>query len=223
MRILIIEDEPRIIEFIKQGLEQEGFQVDAVTDGKAGLSYALSCEYDTIILDIMLPQMDGYEVCSELRGRGLETPIIMLTARDAVADRVDGLNAGADDYLTKPFAFEELVARIRAVTRRRQSKSTVNTVKIEDLEVDLDRHKVLRAGKEIDLTPKEYKLLEYLVTNKNKVLSRSKIMENVWGFDFDAETNVVDVYIRYLRQKLDDDHEKKLIKTVRGFGYIFGE
>jgi two-component system copper resistance phosphate regulon response regulator CusR len=223
MRILIIEDEPRIIEFIKQGLEQEGFQVDGVSDGKTGLSYALSCEYDTIILDIMLPYIDGYEVCSELRSRGLQTPIIMLTARDAVADRVDGLNAGADDYLTKPFAFEELVARIRAVTRRRQSASTVNTIKIEDLEIDLDRHRVLRAGKEIELTPKEYKLLEYLAGNKNKVLSRAKIMENVWGFDFDAETNVVDVYIRYLRQKLDDDHDKKLIKTVRGFGYIFGE
>jgi two-component system copper resistance phosphate regulon response regulator CusR len=223
MRILVIEDEPRIIEFIKQGLEQEGFQVDAVSDGKTGLSYALSYGYDAIILDIMLPYIDGYEVCSELRSRGLETPIIMLTARDAVADRVEGLNAGADDYLTKPFAFEELVARIRAVTRRRQSVSTVNTVKIEDMEIDLDRHKVLRAGKEIDLTPKEYKLLEYLAGNKNKVLSRAKIMENVWGFDFDAETNVVDVYIRYLRQKLDDDHDKKLIKTVRGFGYIFGE
>lgn len=223
MRILVIEDEPRIIEFVKQGLGQEGFQVDAVSDGKTGLSFALSYEYDAIILDIMLPHMDGYEVCSELRSRGLETPIIMLTARDAVADRVDGLNAGADDYLTKPFAFEELVARIRAVTRRRQSISTANTVKMEDLEIDLDRHKVRRAGTEIDLTPKEYKLLEYLAGNKNKVLSRAKIMENVWGFDFDAETNVVDVYIRYLRQKLDDDHDKKLIKTVRGFGYIFGE
>jgi heavy metal response regulator len=223
LRILVVEDEPRIIEFVKQGLEQEGFQVDSASDGKTGLSYALSGSYDVIILDVMLPLMNGFELCAEIRSRGVGTPVIMLTARDAVADRVEGLNTGADDYITKPFAFEELVARIRAVTRRKQAISITNVIRVGDLEVDLDRHKVTRSEKIIELTPKEFKLLEYLIINKGKVLSRTKIMENVWGFDFDAETNVVDVYIRYLRQKIDDTIDNKLIKTVRGFGYMVGE
>lgn len=223
MRILVVEDEPRIVEFVKRGLEQEGFQVDVAADGKIGLSYALSYAYDVIVLDIMLPFMNGFEICAEIRNRGMDTPVIMLTARDAVADRVEGLNTGADDYLTKPFAFEELIARIKAVSRRKRVAITANFVRVGDLEIDLDRHKVTRSGQDIELTPKEFKLLEYLAINKDKVLSRTKIMENVWGFDFDAETNVVDVYIRYLRQKLDNGFETKLIKTIRGFGYMVGE
>lgn len=220
--MLIVEDEPGIVEFIKQGLEEEGYVVDSAPDGKAGFSFAISADYDVIVLDVMLPYIDGFEVCRELRKRSVTIPIIMLTARDAISDRVEGLNTGADDYLTKPFAFEELLARIRAVTRRGRSE-LANVIRIADLEVDLDRHTVTRAGYKVDLTPREFSLLEYLTTSRNRVLSRTKIMENVWGFDFDAETNVVDVYIRYLRQKIDDGFDLKLIKTVRGVGYMVGE
>lgn len=222
VRVLIVEDEPRIIEFIKQGLEEEGYIVDSAPDGETGLSYAISSDYDVIILDVMLPKLDGFEVCRELRGRGLATPIIMLTARDAVSDRVEGLNIGADDYLTKPFAFEELLARVRAVARRNKV-DLANVIKIADLEINLDKRAVSRAGREIELTAREFSLLEYLAVNRNKALSRTKIMENVWGFDYDTETNVLDVYVRYLRQKLDDGFEPKLIKTVRGLGYMVGE
>lgn len=222
MRVLIIEDEPKIVEFIKDGLEQEGQEVYSVSDGRAGLAAALTTNYDAIILDVMLPLMDGFEVCRQLRDRDISTPIIMLTARDGISDRVEGLNTGADDYLTKPFAFEELLARLRAVTRRNQA-GEANAIKIADLEIDLDRHVVSRGGQEIELTPKEFNLLEYLVLNKNIALTRSRILESVWGFDFAAETNVVDVYIRYLRQKLDEGFEPKIIKTVRGVGYMAGE
>lgn len=222
MRVLIIEDEPKIVEFIKEGLEQEGQEVYSASDGKAGLAAALTAEYDAIILDVMLPLMDGFTVCRELRDRDISTPIIMLTARDGISDRVEGLDIGADDYLTKPFAFEELLARLRAVTRRNQP-GEANIIKIADLEINLDRHVVSRGGREIELTPKEFNLLEYLVLNKNLALSRTRILESVWGFDFAAETNVVDVYIRYLRQKLDEGFEPKIIKTVRGVGYMAGE
>ncbi|MDI6816779.1 MAG: response regulator transcription factor [Actinomycetota bacterium] len=222
MRVLIIEDEPRIVEFIKEGLEQEGHEVYSESDGRAGLAAALSENHDAIILDVMLPLMDGFAVCRELRDRDVSTPIIMLTARDDISDRVEGLNTGADDYLTKPFAFEELLARIGAVTRRNKA-GEANAIKIADLEIDLDRHVVSRRGQVIELTPKEFNLLEYLVLNKNIALSRMRILESVWGFDFAAETNVVDVYIRYLRQKLDEGFEPKIIKTVRGVGYMAGE
>lgn len=222
MRVLIIEDEPKIVGFIKEGLEQEGHQVDSESDGRAGLAAALSGNHDAIILDVMLPLMDGFAVCRELRDRDVSTPVIMLTARDGISDRVEGLNTGADDYLTKPFAFEELLARIRAVTRRNKA-GEANAIRIADLEIDLDRHVVSRKGQVIELTPKEFSLLEYLVLNKNIALSRTRILESVWGFDFAAETNVVDVYIRYLRQKLDEGFEPKIIKTVRGVGYMAGE
>ncbi|NPV81401.1 MAG: response regulator transcription factor [Firmicutes bacterium] len=218
MRVLIVEDEPKIAAFIKQGLEEEGYAVDVAQDGESALDYAESAQYDLLILDIMLPKKDGISVCQELRKRGIKTPILMLTARDTIDDRVEGLDAGADDYLVKPFAFRELLARLRALLRRPR-EVTPARLQAGDLILDTATRRAERGGRVIDLTLREYALLELLMRHKGQVLSRTQIAEHVWNFDFYSESNIVDVYIRYLRQKIDADFQPKLIQTVRGVGY----
>lgn len=218
LRVLIVEDEPKIAAFIKQGLEEEGYAVDVAQDGESALDYAESAQYDLLILDIMLPKKDGISVCQELRKRGIKTPILMLTARDTIDDRVEGLDAGADDYLVKPFAFRELLARLRALLRRPR-EVTPARLQAEDLILDTATRRAERGGRVIDLTLREYALLELLMRHKGQVLSRTQIAEHVWNFDFYSESNIVDVYIRYLRQKIDADFQPKLIQTVRGVGY----
>ncbi|OGW84811.1 MAG: DNA-binding response regulator [Omnitrophica bacterium RIFCSPLOWO2_01_FULL_45_10] len=222
MRILVIEDEKKITDFIKRGLKEEGYAVDVAYDGQEGEFLAKTNEYDLILLDLMLPKVDGLSVCKNLRASGILTPIIMLTAKSAVEDRVEGLDAGADDYLMKPFAFEELLARIRAVLRKKNTKVT-NVIQVDDLTLDLVTHDVTRSGKHIELTAKEYALLEYLMRNTGSVVTRTMISEHVWDIDFDTFTNVIDVYINYLRNKIDSGFEKKLIQTIRGRGYILKE
>ena len=219
MRILVIEDEKKIADFIKRGLKEEGYAVDTANDGENGFFLAKTNDYDLILLDLMLPKMDGIAVCKKLREEKISSPIIMLTAKDAVKDKVTGLDAGADDYLTKPFAFEELLARVRVMLRKKGGEKETK-LKVNDLELDLYTHKVTRAGKEIELTSKEYSLLEYLMRNAGKVVTRTMISEHVWDIDFDTFTNVIDVYINYLRNKIDSDSKKKLIQTVRGRGYL---
>lgn len=219
MRILIVEDEKKIADFIKRGLKEEGYAVDTASDGENGLFLAKTNDYDLILLDLMLPKVDGITVCKRLREEKVLSPIIMLTAKDAVKDKVTGLDAGADDYLTKPFAFEELLARIRAILRKK-SEQHATGLEVDDLSLDLHTHKVIRAGKAIELTSKEYALLEYLMRNAGKVVTRTMISEHVWDIDFDTFTNVIDVYINYLRNKIDSGSKKKLIQTVRGRGYI---
>lgn len=219
MRILVIEDEKKIADFIKRGLKEEGYAVDAAFDGENGLFMAKTNEYDLIILDLMLPKMNGIAVCRKLREEKNPAPVIMLTAKDTVKDKVAGLDSGADDYLTKPFAFEELLARVRAILRKADSGQPTK-LKVADLELDLYTHKVHRAGKEIVLTAKEYALLEYLMRNAGSIVTRTMISEHVWDIDFDTFTNVIDVYINYLRNKIDAGHSKKLIQTIRSRGYI---
>jgi heavy metal response regulator len=219
MRILVIEDEKKIADFIRRGLKEEGYAVDAAYDGEQGLFLAKTNEYDLILLDLMLPKLDGYSLFKELKKEKVVSPVIMLTAKDAVKDRVAGLDLGADDYITKPFAFEELLARIRAALRKKEGKLSA-TLKVEDLVLDLKTHKASRAGKEIVLTSKEYTLLEYLMRNAGTVVTRTMISEHVWDINFDTFTNVIDVYINYLRNKIDTGHKKKLIHTVRGRGYV---
>ncbi len=220
MRILIIEDDHKIANAIKKGLEQESYAVDVSYDGKDGLGSAATIEYDLIILDRMLPEIDGLEICRILRQRKINTPIIILTAKDKVSDRVEGLNAGADDYLIKPFAFEELLARIRALFRRPAEVSN-NKISLADLEVDTLNFEVKRAGKPIKLSQKEFALLEYLIRNKGRILTKDNIISHVWDYDADILYNTVEVYIGYLRNKIDKPFKnaKQLIKTVRGFGY----
>lgn len=218
MRILVIEDEKKVASFIKRGLEQESYAVDIVSDGEEGQHYADINEYDVIILDIMLPKKGGLDVLKDLKASGVKAPVLLLTARDTVEDRVKGLNLGADDYLTKPFAFEELLARIRALMRRGTAASPV--LRFEDLSLDQSTRKAKRGEIEAELTVKEYALLEYLLRNPNRVLTRTLIAEHVWDQSFDNETNVVDVYINHLRANVDNDPEKRLIHTVRGVGYV---
>jgi heavy metal response regulator len=221
MRILVVEDEQAISAFIVQGLTEAGYAVDLATDAAECLYWAAIAEYDLIILDVMLPDQDGLTVCAELRQRGLRTPVLMVTARDAVDDRVAGLDSGADDYLIKPFAFAELLARIRALLRREPAfKGTV--LQVADLEMDTARRTVRRGDRPITLTSKEYSLLEYLMRHPNQILPRSAIAEHVWNYDFDNLTNLIDVHIFALRRKLDDAHELKLLHTVRGVGYRLG-
>lgn len=221
MHILIVEDDVKLANLIKQVLEQEFNQVDLSNDGEEGLEMALMGSYDLIILDFMLPVVDGLEICRTLRKARKQVPVLMLTARDAIQDRVLGLNAGADDYLVKPFAFEELIARVQALSRRQLKLQDLSKtiLSVEDLTLDLLRHEVTRKGKRIDLTAKEYALLEYLMVNAGRVLTRTQIIEHVWQYDFDATSNVVDIYIYYLRSKIDKGSDKKLIKTLRGAGY----
>ncbi|MFH1593273.1 MAG: response regulator transcription factor [Candidatus Omnitrophota bacterium] len=222
MRILLVEDEKRIASFIERGLKEEKYVVDVAGDGEKGLFLAEINSYDLIILDIMLPIKDGISVCKELRVKKIDVPILMLTAKDTIRDRVLGLNCGADDYLSKPFAFEEFLARIRALIRReRKSKSTI--LKVADLELCQLTHKVKRGGKELELTSKEYSLLEYFMLNVNQVITRTMISEHVWNEDFDSFSNVIDVYVNYLRNKINKDFKKKLICTIRGTGYALKE
>ena len=219
MRILVIEDEKKIADFIRRGLKEEGYATDVAYDGENGYFLAKTNDYDLILLDLMLPKIDGVTVCKRLKEERVASPIIMLTAKDTTREKVAGLDSGADDYLTKPFAFEELLARIRAVLRKRESKE-LTKLKVDDLELDLITHRVARAGKEIELTAKEYALLEYLMRNAGTVVTRTMISEHVWDIDFDTFTNVIDVYINYLRNKIDSNFKKKLIQTIRGRGYI---
>lgn len=218
MRILVVEDEKKVAGFIKRGLAQEGYAIDTASDGMEGQELAEANKYDAIILDIMLPKKSGLEVLKDIKDRGVEAPVLLLTARDTVEDRVSGLNLGADDYLTKPFAFEELVARVKALLRRGGSASSV--LQFEDLSLDPVTRKATKGDEEIELTLKEYALLEYFLRNPERVLSRAIIAEHVWDQNFDSETNVVDVYINHLRNKVDTDDSKKLIHTVRGVGYV---
>lgn len=219
MRILIIEDEGKIAAFLKRGLKEEGYAVDVAADGEQGYFLASTEDCDLIILDLMLPGLDGINLCRKLRAEGNEARILVLTAKDKVRDKVQGLNAGADDYLTKPFAFEELLARVRALLRKREAGSPTK-LQAADLTMDLLTHKVLRAGREIELTSREFALLEYLIRNVETVVTRTMIAEHVWDVNFDTFTNVIDVYMSYLRNKIDRDFPDKLIRTVRGRGYV---
>ena len=219
MRILVIEDEKKVASFIKRGLEEENYSVDTAYDGVNGQYLAEINDYDLIILDLMLPGKDGLEICRELRQKEMKTLILMLTAKDTVKDRVEGLNTGADDYLVKPFAFEELLARIRAMLRRGEPMTSLK-LEVGDLVMEPVTHRVTRGEKEISLTSKEYAFLEYLMRHPGEVLTRTMLSEHVWDNDFDTFTNVIDVYINYLRNKIDRDFDKKLINTVRGVGYM---
>ena len=222
MRILIAEDQKDLNRIITKRLSAEGYSVDSCFDGEEALSYIEMAEYDGIILDIMMPKRDGLSVLHSLREKGVGTPVLFLTARDAVEDRVLGLDSGADDYLVKPFAFDELIARIRAMTRKSAGNSS-NIFSVADLIMNTTSHTVTRGGREIVLSAKEFSLLEYLLRNKGHVLSRTMIENNLWNFDYSGGTNAVDVYIRYLRKKVDDGFEPKLIHTVRGCGYVLKE
>ncbi|MGJ0483569.1 MAG: response regulator transcription factor [Methylomicrobium sp.] len=221
MRILLVEDDERIVDFIQRGLKAEGYAIEVARSGPAAITMGVEGDFQVIILDLGLPVLNGLQICEHLRSNGIDTPILMLTARDTVQDKVSGLRAGADDYMTKPFAFEELLARIEALMRRRGSeiKAEIKEYRIADLILSGETHEVKRGDTLIDLTPKEFALLECLMRMQGKVLSRTRILEQVWGYSADPLTNVVDVYIRQLRRKIDDDFEPKLLKTVRGFGY----
>jgi len=219
MKILVVEDEQRVAQFIQKGLKEEGHAVDCAYDGEEGGFLAEVNEYDLVILDLMLPKKNGVAVCREIRERGVATPVLMLTARDSVEDKVRGLDAGADDYLTKPFAFEELLARTRALLRR-SSESKAPVLKIADLELDPMSRRVTRSEQAIRLTTKEYALLEYMMRNPDRVLSRTRIGEHVWDMNFDPESNVIDVYVSHLRNKVDKGFAPPLIHTLRGQGYM---
>lgn len=223
MRILVVEDEHKIAGAVKRGLEQESYAVDVAYNGDEGLSSALTDEYDVIILDRMLPGLlDGADICKEVRANGLRTPILMLTAKDKIGDRVEGLNAGADDYLVKPFAFEELLARIRALLRRPHD-TVGNILKLDDLSLDTQTYEVKRAGQKIRLSQREYALLEYLLRNQNRILSKDNIISHVWDYDADILPNTLEVYIGYLRGKIERPFSgPELIHTIRGFGYKLG-
>ncbi len=219
MRILVVEDEHKLAGVLKRGLEEHGYAVDVAYDGADGLALATAAPYDLIVLDIMLPRLDGLSLCNQLRAQKMHMPVLMLTARDTVDDRVAGLDSGADDYLTKPFAFRELLARIRALLRRDGPSARDPLLRIADLQIDTVSHEVRRGGKLVDLTSKEYAILEYFARNPNRVLTRTQIAEHVWDFDFVSMSNVIDVYIGYLRRKLGDDSEPRLLRTIRGTGY----
>ncbi len=222
MRILVVEDEKKVASFIKRGLMEELYAVDVAHDGESGLDMAREHDYDCIILDVMLPKKDGYTFVQEFRGTGNTTPVLMLTARGTTQDRVTGLDLGADDYLPKPFHFEELAARVRSLLRRSSTeKSTV--LKCGDLSLDTVTHRAYRGDNEIELTTKEYSLLEYLMRNKDRVLSRSLIIQHVWSYSFDTESNIIDVYIKRIRKKIGDDEDPRLIQSIRGVGYTMRE
>jgi hypothetical protein len=222
MRLLYAEDEEDLNKVVTKKLTEEGFSVDSCSDGREAIDNVQFTEYDAAILDIMMPHADGFAVLKELRKLKKNTPVLFLTARDSIEDRVTGLDSGANDYLVKPFSFEELLARIRVLTREKHNL-TENILSIGDLELNLSSHIVTRGGTEINLTSKEYQLLEYLLYNKEKVLSREKIENHIWNYDYEGGTNVIDVYIRYLRKKIDDGFPTKLIHTVRGAGYVIRE
>ena len=219
-KILLVEDDRAIAKVIQMELEHEGHQIELAADGREGLKQALEEEWDLILLDIMLPFLNGYEVCKQVRGQK-DTPILLLTAKDEIQDKVFGLDLGADDYLTKPFAMEELMARMRAVLRRRTTPPRIDkhALRFRELELNLDTHQVYFSGEEIHLTKKEFELLAFFMEHPNYVLTRDQILENVWGYDYFGDTNVVDVYLRFLRSKLDEKYQVHYLRTVRGVGY----
>ena len=219
MRVLVAEDEHKISAYVKRGLEEQGYAVDAAYTGREALDWAATVSFDLIVLDVLLPEMDGFTVCRELRKRDCRAPILMLTARDAIDDRVTGLDAGADDYLVKPFALKELLARVRALTRRATDAPRSPLLQLADLTLDTRTRRVKRGGKAIELTAKEYAVLECLLRETDRVLTRTEIAEHVWNYDVYNQSNVVDVYIRNLRRKIDNPYDVKLIHTVRGAGY----
>ena len=222
MKILLVEDEKKVASFIKKGLEEEYYTVDLAYDGKEGLKLASTEQYDLMILDVMLPLKDGFSLVKDIRGQKIFTPILLLTSKDTIENKVEGLDSGADDYLTKPFAFEELLARIRALLRRNDGSKTLQ-LKAGDLILDTQSHKVSRSGVEITLTPKEYAILEYLLRNKNRVISRTLLSQHVYDYHFDSDTNVIDVYINKLRNKIDKQFDTQLLQTIRGVGYLIKE
>ncbi|ADR18056.1 response regulator transcription factor [Calditerrivibrio nitroreducens] len=222
MRILIVEDEKTLANLIKKGFEEEGFAVDIAYDGEDGLFFAQNYSYDCIVLDIMLPVIDGLTILKKLRKQNNTTPVIMLTAKDTVKDKVLGLDSGSDDYLTKPFSFEELLSRTKAVIRRKYEISSP-IIKVDNLEIDTAKKTVKRANQPIELSAKEYALLEYLAANKNKVLSRTMIIEHIYNEEFDFDSNVIDVFINRIRNKIDKNFDKKLVHTIRGMGYALKE
>ena len=223
MKLLIVEDQTKTGQYLRQGLSEAGFNADLVADGITGQQLALSGEYALLILDVMLPGRDGWQILQAVRGAGLDTPVLFLTARDAVQDRVHGLELGADDYLVKPFAFSELLARVRSLLRRGSSTQQETSLQLADLRLDLIRRRVERSGRRIDLTAKEFALLEMLLRRQGEVLPKSLIASQVWDMNFDSDTNVIEVAIRRLRIKIDDDFPSKLIHTVRGMGYVLEE
>ena len=219
MRILVVEDEVNLNDIIVKKLNLEHYGVDSCFDGKEALDYIFSAEYDVILLDIMLPKLDGFEVLKKIRNKNIKTPVLLLTARDGIEDRVQGLDFGADDYLVKPFAFDELLARIRVLLRRNTDNAS-NIFTLSNLTVNCNSHEVFRDNTSIKLSTREFTILEYMIRNKEKVLSREKIEQHIWDYNYEGGTNVVDVYIRYLRKKIDDNFSPKLIHTIRGIGYI---
>lgn len=222
MKILVIEDEPKVVTFLQQGLKESGFEVDVAFDGTMGEKLASKADYDCIILDLIIPGMNGIELCRKIRQKEIETPLLMLTALGTTDDKLEGFDAGADDYLVKPFDFKELVARINALTKRTSGiKHSTGTLKVGDLELDLNRKMARREGRSIELTAKEFSLLEYFMHNRGKVLSRADISEKVWEISFDTGTNVVDVYVNILRRKIEKGFGSKMIHTRIGMGYIF--
>lgn len=222
MKILLVEDEERLASFIRKGMSAEGYEVEVAYDGRIGLSLFRRDVYDIIILDVNLPQINGFELCRLIRSENEAVPVLMLTALDSLADKSDGFNAGADDYLAKPFEFQELLLRIRALTRRNSPKQK-QVLRLADLELNLDTKTVTRAGKRIDLTTREYALMEYLMLNKGKIISRVDISERVWNLNFDNNTNVIDVYVSYLRKKIDKGFSPRLLHTIVGMGYVLRE
>jgi two-component system copper resistance phosphate regulon response regulator CusR len=223
MKILLIEDERKTIQFIKKGLEENGYEVDPAEDGVSGRNLAFRNQYNLIITDVILPELNGRELCRELREAKIETPILMLTALGETDDVVEGLDSGADDYLAKPFEFKELLARIRSLTKRQSKRVNETQLRIADLVLDTNRKSVIRAGRKIDLTSKEFSLLEYFLRNQDRVIPRAELSKHVWNVDFDTGTNMVEVYVNYLRKKIDKDFGSKLIHTQFGMGYILKE
>jgi DNA-binding response OmpR family regulator len=223
MYVLVVEDERRLAQLVRRVLEEEGHTVDVAHDGEEGLQMALEGTHDVIVLDIMLPEINGLDVCKSLRANRVDTPVLLLTALDGVDDRVHGLDAGADDYLPKPFAFQELMARLRALSRRRVQPRDPQELNVDDLTLDLRRRRAQRDGRSIELSPKEFSLLEFLMRNQGRVVTRTQILDHLWGYDFATDSNLVDVYVAYLRRKVDKDTSNKLIRTVRGVGYALGE
>jgi DNA-binding response OmpR family regulator len=223
MYVLVVEDERRLAQLVRRVLEEEGHTADLAYDGEEGLQMALEGTHDVIVLDVMLPEIDGMEVCKSLRRSRVDTPVLLLTALDGVDDRVRGLDAGADDYLPKPFALQELLARIRALGRRRVQARDPQEIEVEDLRLDLRRRRAQRDGRAIELSPKEFSLLEFMMRNQGRVVTRTQILDHLWGYDFATDSNLVDVYVAYLRRKVDKGAERPLIRTVRGVGYALGD
>ncbi len=223
MRVLVVEDEEKVASFVRKGLEQSSYTVDVAYNGETGLEYALTNDYGMIVMDVMLPGRDGLSVVRELRAKGSTVPVLALTARGGLEDRIQGLDSGCDDYLPKPFAFDELLARIRALVRRQAGSTKITQLEFADLKIDPIARRVTRGNRVIELTNKEYALLETLLRHPGQVFTRTALLENIWGYDFDAESNVLEVYMNFLRKKVDKGEESKLLHTVRGVGYVLRE